>query len=63
MANGPLKDEDLTEINNSLKALDTADGIIDQAMRAGIDIADKREESRQSRERLLRIKQAFFPGQ
>lgn len=62
MSNGPLRDEDLTEINESIKALDEADKLIDQAVRAGIDISDKREESRQSRERLMKIKQAFFPG-
>lgn len=62
MTNGPLRDEDLIEINESIKALDEADKLIDQAVRAGIDISDKREESRQSRERLMKIKQAFFPG-
>lgn len=62
MSNGPLRDEDLIEINESIKALDEADKLIDQAVRAGIDISDKREESRQSRERLMKIKQAFFPG-
>lgn len=62
MPNGPLKEEDLTEINASLSALEEADRIIDQAMRAGIDVSEKRSEAQASRERLLKIKQAFFPG-
>ncbi len=62
MANGPLTDNDLNEINESLKALDEADALIDQSTRAGIDVIVQKDESREARTRLMKIKQTFFPG-
>lgn len=55
-----LTDTDLENIKGGLKQLDDADLLIEQAQRAGIVVDDLRTRSREGRERLLRIKQAFF---
>jgi hypothetical protein len=58
----PLTEADLEEMNRKLLELDEADKVIDKAVRAGIDMTGPIAKSREVREQLLRLKQAFFPG-
>jgi len=63
MANeSPLTDVDLTDLQANLAELDKADKLIDQSMRAGIDVSVQKERAKDARDRLMRMKQAFFPG-
>lgn len=62
MANGPLTERDLEQINAALVEIESAEGIIAQAKQAGIDLSRQEGEARETKEKLLRIKQAFFPG-
>lgn len=59
---GPLTDADLIELKRNLAELDKADKLIEQADRAGIDVAGQKEGARQARDKLMKMKQAFFPG-
>ena len=63
MANGPLTENDLNRINEALTEIESAEGIIAQAKQAGIDLSRQEAQARETKEKLLRIKQAFFPGQ
>lgn len=60
---GPLSQDDLTELKAKLADLDTADKLIDQAKRAGIDMTTQLDRARELRDRLVKLKQAFWPGQ
>ena len=62
MANGPLSERDLEQINQALVEIENAEGIIAQAKQAGIDLTRQETDARETKEKLLRIKQAFFPG-
>ena len=62
MPNPPLTEEDLVQINAALTEIDDAEGIIAQAKAAGIDLGRQEVQARETKEKLLRIKQAFFPG-
>ncbi len=62
MAEGPLTEHDLEQINAALVEIESAEGIIAQAKRAGIDLGRQEVDARETKEKLLRIKQAFFPG-
>lgn len=59
----PLTEQDLEEINRALETATDAQSLIDQAARAGLDVEEFRARARDARDRLLRIKQTFFPGQ
>lgn len=62
MADGPLTERDLEQINAALVEIESAEGIIAQAKVAGIDLGRQEVQARETKEKLLRIKQAFFPG-
>ena len=62
MATGPLTERDLERIDGALSEIEDAEKIIAQAKQAGIDLARQEAEARETKEKLLRIKQAFFPG-
>lgn len=62
MAVEVLTEEDLTQINAALTEIETAEGVIAQAKAAGIDLGRQEVQARETKEKLLRIKQAFFPG-
>lgn len=62
MAKEVLGERDLEQINQALTEIEDAEGIIAQAKVAGIDLARQETEARETKEKLLRIKQAFFPG-
>lgn len=60
---GPLGTADLVELKQKLVELDKADKLIEQASRAGIDVASQKDRTRELRDKLMKMKQAFFPGQ
>ncbi len=62
MTNGPLKESDLDQINGALAEIEDAERIIAQAKQAGIPLDAQENQARETKEKLLRIKQAFFPG-
>lgn len=62
MPDGPLTETDLNQINAALEEIKSAEGIIAQAKRAGIPLERQEEQARETKEKLLRIKDAFFPG-
>ena len=62
MTNGPLKESDLDQINQALVEIESAESIIAQAKQAGIPLDAQENQARETKEKLLRIKQAFFPG-
>lgn len=70
MANGdevaaraePLTETDLQDIDRALTRLGDAEALMVKAQQAGIDIEAFRQRARESKDRLLAIKQSFFPG-
>lgn len=62
MANVP-QGLDLQQIRDQLNKLDEADVQIARAERAGIDMTERKKQAKDAREKLLKIKQAYFPGQ
>ena len=62
MAKQVLTERDLDQINQALAEIEEAEGVIAQAKQAGIDLSRQETEARGTKEKLLRIKQAFFPG-
>ncbi len=62
MPDGPLTENDLEQINAALVEIESAEGIIAQAKAAGIPLERQEVDARETKEKLLRIKQAFFPG-
>lgn len=59
---GPLTDADFEDLKAQLKNLDEAERVLDQATRGGIDVSEQRARSRELRERVTKLKNAFFPG-
>lgn len=62
MAKEVLSEQDLEQINGALAEIESAEGIIAQAKQAGIDLTRQETDARETKAKLLRIKQAFFPG-
>lgn len=60
---GPFTPEDLTNLNAQLAQLDVADRLIARTARAGIDVTSLADQARETRTQLVKLKQAFFPGQ
>lgn len=60
---GPLTSADLVELKQKLVELDQADMLIEKAIRAGIDVSGQQTRTRELRDKLMKMKQAFFPGQ
>lgn len=58
----PLTQTDLDDINRALTRLEDAEALMVKAQQAGIDIEAFRQRARESKDRLLAIKQSFFPG-
>jgi len=63
MPENPLTQSDLDDINQSIRELDEAMELMDTAARGGIDVTEERREAQETKAKLLRLKQAFFPGQ
>lgn len=58
----PLTETDLQDIDRALTRLGDAEALMVKAQQAGIDIEAFRQRARESKDRLLAIKQSFFPG-
>lgn len=58
----PLTDQDREEIDKALETSQQASELIEKAGQAGLDVDAFRQRNRDARDRLLRIKQTFFPG-
>ena len=59
----PLTEQDKEEIDKALETVKEAQELIETSQRAGIDVAEFRARATDARDKLLRIKAAFFPGQ
>ena len=59
----PLTETDLADINRALERLQDAETLIQRAAQARIDVTAFQSRAREAKDRLLAIKQAFFPGQ
>lgn len=59
----PLTEADLSDLKRALVRLEGAEDLIAKAQQAGIDVEPFRQRARETKDRLLKIKQAFFPGQ
>lgn len=59
----PLTETDLADVKRALLRLEGADDLIAKSQQAGIDVEPFRVRVRETKDRLLKIKQAFFPGQ
>lgn len=59
----PLSDTDLEDIKRALVRLEQAEDLIAKSQQAGIDVEPFRVRTRESKDRLIKIKGAFFPGQ
>lgn len=57
----PLTAEDLQRIRDALRQIDEVQETIARAKAAGIDVSAQERTLTEQRNRLLRIKQAFFP--
>ena len=58
----PLTNEDLTAINDALKAIKTTKDVIKRAKVAGIDVTVQETAADESEGRLKGIKAGFFPN-
>jgi ribosomal protein L32E len=57
-----LSEDDLQAIENGIASARKAMAIVERAKQAGIDVTEQEQQIRANEGRLLRIKQAFFPG-
>lgn len=60
--NQPLTEQDLARINDNLRQITDAQEAIRQAEMAGLDMATQKETCKDCRNKLLKLKQAYFPG-
>ena len=59
---GPLTAEHLNQIRNALDVIAIAEQQVELAKRAGIDVALAEQQLRDSKDKLLRLKNVYFPG-
>lgn len=57
-----LDDEDLTNIDEAIRMAGDAEIDLERAERAGLDISAQRQRLADTKERLRRIRGAFFPN-
>jgi hypothetical protein len=60
--NSPLNEEHLKQINAALKAVDIAESQIILAKQAKIDVAHQEKMLQESKDKLLALKNTYFPG-
>jgi len=58
----PLTEEHLTRINEGIEKADSALRQVTLAKMAGIEMGAIEQEAKDARDKLLRIKQVYFPG-
>lgn len=57
-----FSEEDFQRIENSIQNTSDAEEIIQLAKQAGFDVAEQEKRNKEARDKLLRIKNTFFPG-
>ena len=62
MNTNPLSEEHFQQIEQGLRAANSALAQVEMAKRAGIDTGDSEQRARDARDKLLRIKQVYFAG-
>jgi hypothetical protein len=62
MAINPLKESDFARITTELANLRDAEELLVKAKQAGIDVSAQEAQLKQTRDGLLKLKQAFFPN-
>ena len=58
----PLTEQDYEGIKQQLETLSDLDEQLRLAGQAGVDVTAQKEQARQSREQLTRLKQTYFPN-
>jgi hypothetical protein len=58
----PLTQDHLVQIQNALDVTQIAKNQIEMAKRAGLDVSRQEAQLREAEEKLLRIKNVYFPG-
>lgn len=58
----PLTEADYEGIKQQLETLSDLDEQLRLAAQAGVDVTAQKEQARQSREQLTRLKQTYFPN-
>lgn len=58
----PLTDADLVQMNQKLAELTRAEGLIEKAIRGGIDMSTQQAQARELRQKIMKLKQSFFPS-
>lgn len=59
---GPLTEADYDGIKQQLATLDDLQKQLNLATQAGLDVATQKEQARQQREQLLKLKSTYFPN-
>ena len=62
VANSPLNDNHLTQINSALAAVEVAKTQILLAKQAGIDVTNYEKQASDAETKLKALKQTYFPG-
>lgn len=64
MAEAPevLNEDDLTKLQSAIQQAERAEQIAEMAEQAGLDVTQQKARAKEARDRLLRIKNTFFPG-
>jgi hypothetical protein len=61
--NSPLTADHLEQINNALSVIAVAENQVAMAKRAGINVDAQEAQLSDSKDKLLRVKNVYFPGQ
>lgn len=59
----PLTPEHLAQIKNGLDVIAFAEQEVAKAKRAGIDVSQQEKDLAESKQKLLQLKNVYFPGQ
>jgi hypothetical protein len=59
----PLTADQKQQVNESIKELTTLITGINKAEQAGLDVSDARERATATRDRLIKIRQTYFPNE
>ncbi len=58
----PLTEDDLVKIEDAIAACDNITRQINRATQAGIDMGPRLDDCRERRQKLVKLKAAYFPG-
>lgn len=58
----PLTEQDLEQMNANLQTLADLDEQVRLAQLAGVDVSDQKARITETRQQILKMKQAYFPG-